>query len=182
MSIEPRAILILGGARSGKSRYAIERALAIGGRTAFVATAEALDEEMAKRILQHRRERPRQWITVEEPLDLVAAVRDLADRADTLIVDCLTVWVANRCQREVSDEAILADADALADLIKTRTVTMFVVSNEVGLGVHPETAMGLRFRDLLGAVNQRLAAAADRVVMMVAGLPLIVKDAQHEST
>ena len=175
MLTEPRSVLILGGARSGKSRYAIERALAIGGRTAFLATAEALDEEMAKRIERHRRERPRDWLTVEEPLDLVAAASDLLTRADLLIIDCLTLWVANRLQREASDGTILAETEALAALMKRRMVTMLLVSNEVGLGVHPETPMGLRYRDLLGAVNQRVAEASDQVVFMAAGLPLKLK-------
>ncbi|HLC41058.1 MAG TPA: bifunctional adenosylcobinamide kinase/adenosylcobinamide-phosphate guanylyltransferase [Methylomirabilota bacterium] len=172
---EPRSTLILGGARSGKSRYAIEQALATGGRVAFIATAEALDAEMARRIAHHRRERPAHWVTVEAPTDLVGAVQDLTSRVDTLIIDCLTIWVANRCQRESADDALLADADALADLVKARRVTMLLVSNEVGQGVHPETELGLRFRDLLGVVNQRVAAAADQVVLMVAGLPVTAK-------
>src|SRR3990172_1273155 len=173
--VEHRSILILGGARSGKSRYAIEQALAIGDRVGFVATAEALDAEMTRRIARHRQERPPHWVTVEAPTDLVGAVQDLTSRVDTLIIDCLTIWVANRCQRESADDALLADADALADLVKARRVTMLLVSNEVGQGVHPETELGLRFRDLLGVVNQRVAAAADQVVLMVAGLPVTAK-------
>lgn len=182
MSTEHRSVLILGGARSGKSRYAIERALASGGRTALLATAEALDGEMERRIERHRRERPRDWLTVEEPLDLVAAASDLLTRADLLIIDCLTLWVANRLQREPSDDPILAETEALAALMKRRMVTMLLVSNEVGLGVHPETPMGLRYRDLLGAVNQRVAEASDQVVFMAAGLPLTIKDQRDDST
>jgi adenosylcobinamide kinase/adenosylcobinamide-phosphate guanylyltransferase len=176
---EHSSVLILGGARSGKSRYAVERALAAGGRTAFVATAEALDDEMAERIERHRRERPDGWITIEEPLDLLQAVRGLADRAETLVIDCLTVWVANRLQQGTADHTLLAEAEELCDLIRKQSMTALIVSNEVGLGVHPETSMGLQFRDLLGSVNQRVAVASDHVIFMVSGIPLVIK--QHSA-
>jgi adenosylcobinamide kinase/adenosylcobinamide-phosphate guanylyltransferase len=166
---------VLGGARSGKSAYAVSLARESGGRVAFLATAEALDREMATRIERHRRERPGAWLTVEEPVDLVPALRRLADRVDLVVVDCLTLWVSNLLQRGMADEPILAEADALAKLLGERHFSLILVSNEVGQGVHPETAQGLRFRDLLGLVNQRVAAAADRVLLMVAGCPLTLK-------
>ncbi len=175
MSAAPASALILGGARSGKSRYALEQARALGGPTAFVATAQALDAEMARRIQRHRAERPPGWLTVEEPLELAAALRHLVGRVRVVVVDCLTLWVANRLQRESADEPILAEADDLAKLLAERPYHAFLVSNEVGLGVHPETASGIRFRDLLGLVNQQIAAAVDRVVWMTAGLPLTLK-------
>lgn len=171
----PSSLLVLGGARSGKSRYALARAEASGGRVAVVATAEPLDRDMAARIERHRRERPPAWLTVEEPLDLAGALRRLAGRADTVLVDCLTLWVANHLKRGLRDEALGANAEALARILDERPFRLILVSNEVGQGVHPETPAGLRFRDLLGLVNQRVAAAADRVVLMVAGLPLAVK-------
>jgi adenosylcobinamide kinase/adenosylcobinamide-phosphate guanylyltransferase len=171
----PSSLLVLGGARSGKSRYAVARARALPGRIAVVATAEALDADMAARIARHRRERPASWLTVEEPLDLPGALRRLGDRADTVLVDCLTLWVSNLIQRGEPDEAVLEQADGLAKLVAERPFSLVLVSNEVGLGVHPETATGLRFRDLLGAVNQTLAAAADEVVLLAAGLPLALK-------
>ena len=164
---------MLGGARSGKSRFALESVLPRTG--VFVATAEARDAEMATRIARHRRERPRGWQTLEEPRELARVLSDLAGRADLVIVDCITLCVANRQLRGDSDEAILAEADALAGLIRSRPYDLALVSNEVGEGVHPETAVGLRFRDLLGSVNQRLAAGCDRVVLMVAGVPLTIK-------
>ena len=167
--------LILGGARSGKSAYALHLARGKRRRVAFVATAEPLDRDMAVRIERHRRERPSSWLTVEEPVELVPALRRLAGRADLVVVDCLTLWVSNLLQRKMIDEPILAEADALAKLMDERQFSLVLVSNEVGLGVHPETAQGLRFRDLLGLVNQRVAAAADQVLLMVAGYPLTLK-------
>jgi adenosylcobinamide kinase/adenosylcobinamide-phosphate guanylyltransferase len=165
--------LILGGARSGKSRYAIALQPA-GARVVFVATARAGDGDMARRIARHRAERPAGWTTVEAPTELIAALERLPP-ADAVVVDCLTLWVANRLLDGEGDEPILAAADALARVAARPPWELTLVSNEVGGGVHPETAAGVRFRDVLGAVNQRVAAAAHRVTLMVAGLPLTVK-------
>lgn len=131
---------------------------------------------MALRIQRHKAERPASWLTVEEPLELAAALRLLVGRVQVVVVDCLTLWVANRLQREPVDEAILAEANDLAKLLTERPYHAILVSNEVGLGVHPSTALGLRFENLLGSINQLVAASADRVVLMTAGLPLILKD------
>ena len=169
--------LVLGGARSGKSRYAVEQAAQSGGRVAFLATARALDGDMASRIARHRAERPARWSTLEEPQDIVAACRRAAAAHDLIIVDCATVWVANLMERGDDDTAVLAAADELAKLQREHLLSLLIVSNEVGEGVHPATELGRRFRDLLGFVNQRLASAADRVTLMVAGLPMTVKDA-----
>ena len=176
MSGSPVSVLILGGARSGKSCYALDLARSLEGAVAFVATAQALDPDMARRIQRHRAERPRGWLTVEEPLEVGAALRSLVGRVRVVVVDCLTLWVANRMQREATDEPILSEAEDLAKLLGERPYHAVLVSNEVGLGVHPDTPGGLRFRDLLGVVNQKVAAQADRVVLMAAGLPLVLKD------
>jgi adenosylcobinamide kinase/adenosylcobinamide-phosphate guanylyltransferase len=168
--------LLLGGARSGKSRYAVEQAQVIGGSAAVVATARAVDGDMAARIARHRAERPARWATLEEPLDVAAACRRAARSHDLVIVDCVTVWVSNLMERGDDDTLVLAAVDDLAKLLRERLVSIILVSNEVGQGVHPPTELGRRFRDLLGLVNQRLAAAADRVTLMVAALPLAVKD------
>jgi adenosylcobinamide kinase/adenosylcobinamide-phosphate guanylyltransferase len=168
--------LVLGGARSGKSRYAVEQAAQSGGRVAVLATARALDGDMAARIARHRAERPARWSTLEEPQDIVAACRRAAAAHDLIIVDCATVWVANLMERGDDDTAVLAAADELAKLQREHLLSLLIVSNEVGEGVHPATELGRRFRDLLGFVNQRLASAADRVTLMVAGLPMTVKD------
>jgi adenosylcobinamide kinase / adenosylcobinamide-phosphate guanylyltransferase len=174
--------LILGGARSGKSRFAIGLQSA-RPRVAFVATAQAGDADMAQRIARHRAERPRHWLTVEEPYDLVPALDRLSGQSvDAIIVDCLTLWVSNRLLRGESDQAILAEGERLAGLLSRPRADIVLVSNEVGQGVHPETAAGLRFRDLLGLVNQRIAAACDQVTLMVAGLPMILRSpsSSHE--
>ena len=169
--------LILGGARSGKSRYALHQARQLRGPVAFVATARPHDGDMAVRIARHRAERPSTWTTLEEPHDLAAACRRAARAHDLVIVDCATVWVSNLMERGDDDLVVLAAADDMAKLLRERLVSAIVVSNEVGQGVHPPTNLGRRFRDLLGLVNQRLTAAADRVTLMVAGLPLTLKDA-----
>jgi len=171
--------LVLGGARSGKSRFVVE-CHATEGRVAFVATAQAGDADMAARIARHRAARPRHWLTVEEPYDVVPRLDELAGRVDTVVVDCLTVWVANRLLRGDADAAILEGADHLAGFAGERRCALTLVSNEVGEGVHPPTADGLRFRDLLGLVNQRMAAASDRVTLMVAGIPVVVKAPRGE--
>jgi adenosylcobinamide kinase/adenosylcobinamide-phosphate guanylyltransferase len=169
-----RILFVLGGARSGKSRYALEQAARSGGRVAFLATARALDGDMAARIARHRAERPPRWTTLEEPQDVVATCRRAATAHDLIVVDCATLWVANLMERGDDDSAVLAAADDLAALQRAHAVSLVIVSNEVGAGVHPPTELGRRFRDLLGFVNQRLASAADRVTLMVAGLPMTV--------
>ena len=175
--------LIVGGARSGKSRHSLSLARERSARIAFVATAQAGDADMAARIARHRADRPSSWLTVEEPLDVAAACRRLADRADLLLVDCLTLWVSNRLLRGDEDKAILEGADDLAAFMGAREASLIIVSNEVGEGVHPPTPAGLRFQDLLGLVNQRVAEAADRVTLMVAGIPLTLKDgSRHDQS
>ncbi len=134
------------------------------------------DGDMATRIARHRAERPPRWTTIEEPHEVPAACRRAARSHDLVVVDCVTVWVSNLMERGDDDAVVLAAADDLAKLLRERLVSVILVSNEVGEGVHPPTELGRRFRDLLGFVNQRLAAAADRVTLMVAALPLTVKD------
>ncbi len=178
MSRVPRSDLILGGVRSGKSREALRVAASMprGSRGAFLATAQALDGDMETRIARHRAERPRGWATLEEPYDVVRACGSLAGSVDVVVLDCLTLWVANLLIRGDEDKSILAAADTLAEFLAERRFAIVIVSNEVGAGVHPATDVGLRFRDALGGVNQRIAAAVDRVTYMVAGLTMVVKD------
>jgi adenosylcobinamide kinase/adenosylcobinamide-phosphate guanylyltransferase len=166
--------LVLGGARSGKSRFAISDVPA-HARVAFIATAEAGDGDMAARIARHRAERPRGWRTIEEPVALPARLAELGAETDLVIVDCVTVWIGNLLLRGESDAAILAAGDALAAHARAPRHGLTLISNEVGDGVVPATADGVRFRDLLGLVNQRLAAACERVTLMVAGLAVPIK-------
>jgi adenosylcobinamide kinase/adenosylcobinamide-phosphate guanylyltransferase len=131
---------------------------------------------MEGRIARHRGERPAEWTTVEEPYEIVPACRRLAAQHELVLVDCLTLWVSNRLGRGDRDEAVVSGADELAALMAERRVELVVVSNDVGAGVHPPTELGLRFQDLLGVVNQRVAGGADRVTLMVAGIPVTIKD------
>jgi adenosylcobinamide kinase/adenosylcobinamide-phosphate guanylyltransferase len=169
------SMLLLGGARSGKSALAVEigtRAAAAGQHVVFIATATALDDDMTERIARHRTERPA-WPTIEEPHDLAGALRSVSPGA-LAIVDCLTLWVSNLMLRGHDDdtiEALASDAAALA--ATTPTVT---VSNEVGLGVHPGNDLGRRYRDLLGRVNRAWAAAVDQTLFLVAGRAVALSD------
>lgn len=175
---------ILGGARSGKSTYAVQRAEEAGGRVLFVATAEAFDDDMRDRITRHQAERPRGWRTLEAPLGVGAALgAELASAGyDTIIVDCLTLLVSNVLLRlpedtldDVVAEAVAVEVDALIDLISHSDAGWLVVSNEVGMGVVPPTRLGRVYRDVLGRANQRIARVADEVTLLVAGLPWKLK-------
>ena len=178
MSFVPHSDLILGGVRSGKSREALRVAALLppGFRGCFLATAQALDAEMQARIARHQAERPQGWTTVEEPYDIAGACVRLAGRCDVIVLDCLTLWVSNLLLRGDKAAAILDAADNLARHAGLRRLSLIRVSNEVGAGVHPPTQIGLRFRDVLGEVNQRLAAASDRVTYMMAGIPMVIKN------
>jgi adenosylcobinamide kinase/adenosylcobinamide-phosphate guanylyltransferase len=176
--------LILGGARSGKSSYA--QALCRNEREViFVATArvEDGDEEMSARISRHRAERPPEWETIEEPLDLARVIREASRPNSLLLVDCITLWVSNLMweYRALSDDErerlVIERATEFAQAAREHQV--IAVSNEVGSSVVPEHEVGRAFRDLQGLVNQSLAREARRVVLMVAGLPLTLKDEQH---
>ena len=161
--------LILGGARSGKSTRALSLAK---GRVLFVATAEALDEEMAARIAAHKAERPAQWDTLEEPRQIARALRAKAGGYDTVIVDCLTLWVGNLIEGGGTPAEWVAP---LLAAYQANTANWVVISNEVGLGIVPENQLARRYRDALGVVNQLVAGAADRVTLMVAGIAVEIK-------
>ena len=158
--------LLTGGARSGKSGTAIAWARRQDAPVTFLATGEARDDEMAARIARHRAERPAGWATVEEPVRLEAAIAGVAPGA-CLIVDCLSLWVANVIDRD--DEAILAASAASARVAAVRTGMTIVVTNETGMGVVPATPLGRRYRDVLGAVNAQWSRAASRACLVVAG-------------
>jgi adenosylcobinamide kinase/adenosylcobinamide-phosphate guanylyltransferase len=167
----PRVTLVLGGARSGKSRYA--EALvhqACGG--VYLATAQALDDEMAARIARHRAERDTTWITIEEPLELGAALEHGARMGRPILIDCLTLWVSNLLG---AGRTVEAETSRLLHILRTLAVPVVFVSNEVGLGIVPDNALARAFRDEAGRLNQAIAAAADRVVFLAAGLPLVLK-------
>lgn len=173
-------VLCLGGARSGKSSFALRRALEHEQRTgesvAFVATSPRIDgdHDLESRIAAHQAERPDSWSTVEEPVDLGGALERCGDRF--AVVDCLTLWVSNLMWRGDHDDEVIELASVAAGLAADRRADTFVISNEVGLGVHPTTEEGRRYRDLLGRVNQIWARAADRTLFLVAGRALPLSD------
>jgi len=173
-----RLTLVLGGVRAGKSTYAQQLA-SKGERVLFVASAEAGDADMQARIEAHRESRPSDWDTLEEPIDLVAALAPMLHRYDTVLLDCLTLWVSNLLLRdqdvELARQDILAEIQRLLDLYRTGNASWIVVSNEVGLGVVPPTELGRVYADELGRANQLVATQADDVYFMAAGLPLELK-------
>ena len=166
-------ILIGGGSRSGKSTYALARAREIGERLGFIATAEAHDEEMEQRIARHREDRPADFTTIEEPLNLCDALIGCEGRFDAVVIDCLTLWLSNLMLTECSDLE-----GAFTELIHTSRKSGFsilLVTNEVGCGVVPDTELGRRFRDAAGRLNQLVAGAASEVHWTVFGIPVRVK-------
>jgi adenosyl cobinamide kinase/adenosyl cobinamide phosphate guanylyltransferase len=174
MSSAAKLTLVLGGARSGKSRYAESVITALPPAWqppwTYVATAQAGDAEMAERIAAHRARRVPDWKTVEAPRDLAAALKGC--RGQPVLVDCLTLWLSNLMLAEADIEA---ETTLLEQALAAATAPVALVANEVGSGVVPEYPLGRRFRDLQGLLNQRIAARADRVVLVVAGIPLAVK-------
>ncbi len=162
--------LILGGARSGKSSYALRAAEASNRAMVMIATAQAFDDEMADRITRHRKERGGRWRTIEEPLDL-STVLGRVGPEEIAVIDCLTLWVSNliHAERDVSRETNRLIA-------AMRGKNGLLISNEVGFGIVPDNALARLFRDEAGRVNQVVAAAADRVVLIAAGLPLVLKE------
>jgi adenosylcobinamide kinase / adenosylcobinamide-phosphate guanylyltransferase len=160
--------LLTGGARSGKSALAARIGDAWSGGVTFVATAEALDDEMRDKISQHRAARPPAWRTIEEPLDLVPAISD-APAGDLVIVDCLTLWVANLLERGATDAEITAAVEATCKVAAARPEPVVVVTNEVGDGIVPADPATRRYRNLMGFVNAAFAREAGRVVLVVAG-------------
>jgi adenosylcobinamide kinase / adenosylcobinamide-phosphate guanylyltransferase len=174
--VNKQIILITGGARSGKSRYAEERAVALGGRRLYVATAEAKDAEMAERIAEHQKRRGGGWHTIEEPLELSEALLAWRGRMDCALVDCLTIWLSNHLlQRDA--EFAKKKVQELVERLPRLDFHVVLVTNEVGAGIVPDNPLARQFRDLAGWANQQLAVIASEVVLTVAGLPIIVKKA-----
>ncbi|HEX2269811.1 MAG TPA: bifunctional adenosylcobinamide kinase/adenosylcobinamide-phosphate guanylyltransferase [Pyrinomonadaceae bacterium] len=178
MPKDNRLVLVLGGARAGKSTYALRLAQESDGPVCFIATAQAFDDDMSARIDRHRRERPSHWRTIEEPFQIDRALHE-ASEAAVVIVDCLTLFVSNWLLRENDEnkcEQVLREiTTGFLNASQSQKQTIVCVSNEVGLGVVPETRLGRTFRDLLGRVNQDFAQAADEVCLLVAGIKMQLK-------
>ena len=186
MIVAKELVLVTGGGRAGKSDFAQDLALSQAGDSGvlFVATAEVADQEMEERVRRHKASRPPEWRTVEEPIDLAGAISGAVAASwgePVVLVDCINFWVSNQLLRqqgaraEEAETAILDSADGLLDCYRANGSTFILVTNEVGLGLVPTHPLGRRFRDALGRVNQVLARAADRVYLVVSGIPVELK-------
>ncbi|MEW6001278.1 MAG: bifunctional adenosylcobinamide kinase/adenosylcobinamide-phosphate guanylyltransferase [Nitrospirota bacterium] len=179
-----RIIFITGGARSGKSSFALQLANNYKGvhggdcissmRKAYIATAEALDEEMKERIEKHKRLRGDNWVTYEEPIKISDVLRTIEEKYCAVVIDCLTLWLSNLMKAGLNIEAEIGHF--ISSLVTCQSTLIFIVSNEVGMGIVPENEMARRFRDMAGILNQRIAEVSDKVFLVVAGIPLKIKD------
>jgi adenosylcobinamide kinase / adenosylcobinamide-phosphate guanylyltransferase len=168
--------LVIGGCRSGKSRYALTAADAVSGtRKIFVATSVPRDVEMEKRVRSHQAERGRDWQTIEEPVQIHETIAAVAVSADVILVDCLTLWLSNMMAADMGDKEIQIRLNQTALALSEARCPVFLVTNEVGYGIVPENSLARRFRDLAGQVNQLMAKTADRVVLTVAGIAMPIK-------
>jgi adenosyl cobinamide kinase/adenosyl cobinamide phosphate guanylyltransferase len=170
-------VLVIGGAKSGKSRISLDICNGLAKKKVFIATAQALDDEMKERIERHRKERGGDWITVEEPVRIVDSIREV-DRTDKVIlVDCLTLWINNLFMKH--DNSLQPVHQAMDELVEELTNikgVIILVSNEVGMGIVPENGVARVYRDMAGSLNQRIAGKARKVVTVMAGIPLVLKD------
>ncbi len=168
-------IFILGGARSGKSSYAMNLAKSTGKRIVFIATCIPGDSEMKHRIKLHKKSRPRAWRVIEEGIHIDSALRKTKTGCDAILIDCIGLFISNLMAVEFSDKKIEEKMRQVIGQIKKGASDVIVVSNEVGMGIVPDNPLARRFRDLLGRVNQMLAQNADKVIMMYAGIPMVMK-------
>ncbi len=170
-----KLFFITGGARSGKSAYAEKLALEIAGKRAYLATAQALDAEMAAKIEKHRKDRSSAWDTYEEPLAVADLLRKISGRYQVALLDCLTLWLSNIMAHTGGDGAVLQGMDSLVKALSDFQGTCIVVSNEVGLGIVPDNPVARKFRDFAGMMNQKIAQAADEVYFTASGIPMKIK-------
>ncbi len=186
-----RIMFITGGVRSGKSSFALKEAGRIEGRKAYIATAEALDEEMKERIERHKKERGDGWDTYEEPLNIASLIKEIQHKYSIIVLDCLTLWLSNLIHKSKQPEneineliSILvslnhsSSSNRLNSLYSLNGLNIFIVSNEVGMGIVPDNKMAREFRDLAGLLNQKVAEIADEVYLVTAGIPIKIKDSK----
>ena len=170
-------VLVTGGSRSGKSRFAVDLAKGLGQRIAYLATCRVADREMQRRVTHHQHARPASWRTIEPPADPVRAIAKLDKTVDGIIIDCLTMYVSGLLTKRHSDTAIQQRIRRLCQAIQRVSYPVIMVTNEVGAGVVPTHRLGRRFRDLAGLANQMAAHDADQVVVLIAGIPMQLKGA-----
>lgn len=167
-----RITFIIGGAKSGKSAFALEKAGALSGRKAYIATAEAGDSEMEEKIEKHKISRGPEWQTFETPLDLTERIKEISSQYDSVVIDCLTLWLSNLM---LDDRDIEKDMEFLVSSLRDARCSLFVVSNEVGMGIVPDNTLSRTFRELAGKLNQELARISDEVYLVTAGIPIRIK-------
>ncbi len=170
----PKVTYVTGGARSGKSRFALERAMTYDTRT-FIATAEPFDDEMHDRIRRHQDERDDLFETIEEPLDLAKAIHSVSDESEIILLDCLTVWLGNLMHHHGATDAPYPEEDAFLEALKTPPCDVILVSNEIGFGIVPNDPLSRIYRDHAGRLNQQVAALADEAYLVVSGIPVKIK-------
>jgi adenosylcobinamide kinase/adenosylcobinamide-phosphate guanylyltransferase len=173
--MEKKLIFITGGCRSGKSRFALDYANQHFSKKLYLATCEALDEEMARRIEHHKKMRGPEWKTIEEPVEIVNQIMQYGDETDVILLDCITLWLSNLLMRRKDDPEIAQEINRFIDTIKKKQTSLVLVSNEVGLGIVPADPLGRRFRDLSGMANQKIAEVVHTVILMVSGIPIFLK-------
>jgi len=170
-----KMIFITGGCRSGKSGFALDYANQHFSKKLFLATCEVLDEELGRRVAQHKKMRGPEWQTIEEPVEIVERIKEDQSERSVMVLDCLTLWFSNLLMRGDDDQKIMDEVDRLIEAVRQCSHSLIVVSNEVGMGIVPADPLGRRFRDLSGMANQKLARAMETVVFMVSGIPVFLK-------
>lgn len=165
-------VLVIGGTKSGKSRYALHLCRATEKKYIFLATAQPIDEEMKEKIKRHKEERSSKWITVEEPVHIVEKIKELDTEETTILLDCLALWVNNLFIYKADVEG---EINKLINILSYIKGTIIIISNEVGMGIVPGDRVSRRYRDLLGYANQQIASIANKVVLMIAGIPVTIK-------
>lgn len=171
----PDTIFVIGGCRSGKSSHALALAEQIPGEKRFLATCIPFDDEMKERVSHHQQERSPEWITVETPTDLPGAVAENSVLSDVILVDCLTIWISNLLMQNINGQELVAEINRLTHSIQNAPGTVILVSNEVGAGIVPENQLARLFRDSAGLANQKVASVVNKVIWMVAGIPVAIK-------
>jgi adenosylcobinamide kinase/adenosylcobinamide-phosphate guanylyltransferase len=170
-------MLVLGGARSGKSSFALDQCNRMEGDRFFIATAQAFDDEMRERIKRHRDERGNDWKTIEETVDIFKKIRDIDNENTIVLIDCLTLWLNNLYMKYDSDDTpVYEKIDELVEGLSSLKGRIILVSNEVGMGIVPENKLARRYRDAAGAMNRKIAEKADKVVITFSGLPVVLKE------
>jgi adenosylcobinamide kinase/adenosylcobinamide-phosphate guanylyltransferase len=173
--MEKKLIFITGGCRSGKSRFALDYANQHFSKKMYLATCEALDQEMAQRIEHHKKMRGPEWHTIEEPIEISDQIKLHGDEVEVIVLDCITLWLSNLLMRRKDDLEIMEEISRFINTIKEKQTSLILVSNEVGLGIVPVDPLGRRFRDLSGMANQKIAEVVNTVILMVSGIPIFLK-------